>query len=395
MPVKRQHPDGTAAPKRTRFTADTADPSARSSYPGSSNSSRPGSSSSKSRQEADDEEQDLLTADLPEGAQRDKQRGKRQLTGARGYDSDSSNDDEGVVYSRRKDKGKAGVDEEEDDDMDMFGGGSDDEESKDKGKGRGTEKDKGTGKGDKEFLDLKDIEGQEFSDDRRRGGVYSDDEDDLPGGSRRGSGRKSKQDENEMDVEGADVNEENEEDYADEEAKRAAHRIAQLDGDMGYELTGFNMKDEMEEGRFTADGETYVANAKDEGDKHDQWLTEVDDDAILKARRAHKEREKREAELERAETDGVASEEARKKEEGLMREAAALMERGETVLEALQRLGAEVERKRKEEAKKKSWAERQKERKAEQDGRYVLIHCSRLSIAREDSWWSALDSLKA
>jgi CD2 antigen cytoplasmic tail-binding protein 2 len=45
-----------------------------------------------------------------------------------------------------------------------------------------------------------------------------------------------------------------------------------------------------------------------------------------------------------------------------------LMERGETVLEALQRIGREQEDKRKEEegkrGKKKTWAERQKERKA-------------------------------
>jgi CD2 antigen cytoplasmic tail-binding protein 2 len=297
-------------------------------------------------------------ADLPEGAQRAKQKGKRQLTGAEGYDSDSSNDEDGVVFSRRKDKGgKHGDGDGEDDDIDMFGAGSDDEGAK--GTGKGADKGKEKGK-EKDFMDLEDIVGQEELDERRRGGVYSDDEDGAasPGKDRQRSSRGDM----DLDADG--------EDGSDEEAieaRRAAKRIATLDGDMGYELTGFNMKDEMEEGRFTADGETYVANAKDAGDKHDQWLTEVDDDAILKARRAHKEREKREAELEKEEADGVASEEGRKKEEGLMREAVALMERGETVLEALQRLGVEVEKKRKEEGKKKSWAERQKERKAHQD----------------------------
>ena len=49
-----------------------------------------------------------------------------------------------------------------------------------------------------------------------------------------------------------------------------------------------------------------------------------------------------------------------------MQAAVNLMERGETVLEAVQRLGKEQEDKRKKEdqGKKKSWAERQKERKA-------------------------------
>ncbi len=51
-----------------------------------------------------------------------------------------------------------------------------------------------------------------------------------------------------------------------------------------------------------------------------------------------------------------------------MKEAIGWMERGETVLEALERLGREAEEKRKaqerEKGKKMSWAEKQKERKA-------------------------------
>jgi CD2 antigen cytoplasmic tail-binding protein 2 len=131
---------------------------------------------------------------------------------------------------------------------------------------------------------------------------------------------------------------------------------------LGHEVTGFNMKEEMEEGKFTADGETYVENAKDEGDKHDVWLADMDKEAIKKARRAHKEREKQEAEREAAEAKGVGKE----REYELMQAAVNLMERGETVLEAVQRLGKEQEDKRKKEdqGKKKSWAERQKERKA-------------------------------
>jgi len=68
----------------------------------------------------------------------------------------------------------------------------------------------------------------------------------------------------------------------------------------------------------------------------------------------------------------------KERERELMQAAVALMERGETVLEAVQRLGKEVEDKRKKEdqGKKKSWAERQKERKAlmaQDEAKYVPL----------------------
>lgn len=323
MPVKRQRPSSSDVPKRTRFASPST--------------SGPGGAGGRSQSSASVEpEDDLLQADLPEGAQAAKQRERRQLRGAEGYDSDSSNDEDGVVYSRRKDK----QEDEGEDDVDMFG----DDLPSDKGKGKGKDKEgKGKGKGkDKEFMDLGDIEGQEFTRSGSDDGRGDVDDDNMAGSG------------------------------SDDEESRVARRKQGLDGDMGYQLTGFNMKEEMDEGKFTADGESYVVNDKDQGEKHDQWLTEVDDQVIIKARQAHKEREKRERELQERESGAEGAKRRREEEARLLREAMGWMERGETVLEALQRLGKEVEEKKKRDemeelaikGKKKSWAERQKERKA-------------------------------
>lgn len=308
--TKRPNPSGPSEPKRTRF-ASPSDPS---------------SNRATSAQTADlDDQDELLEEDLPEGAAQAKRRSKRQLKDQEGYESDSSDDDEGVVPSRRP----GAKDEDGDEEMDMFADDVDDKPDEGKAKGKGKGK-------DKEFLDMDDIEGQEFDRDRQRGGTTdeSDSEDEVEG------------------VEG-------------DENVRLGRKKAK-EKDLGFEVTPFNMKAEMDEGRFTADGEAYVENERDPNDKHDVWLVDLDKEEIKKARKAHKEREKQEEERERAEEAGVGKE----RQIELMRAAVELMERGETVLEALQRIGKEVEEKRRkaEEAngqgKKKSWAERQRERKA-------------------------------
>ena len=247
------------------------------------------------------DDNDLLEEDLPENAQREKQLSRRRVK-LDGYGSDSSGDDEGVVPSRRP-----GVDA----DVDMFGE---------------VEPEQTTQAPKKAFMELKDIEGQE-----------------LEGAAGITDG---------ADLEGA----------YDEEEEAERRRREKLDGDMGFEVTPFNMKNEMDEGRFTADGEEYIANDADPNDRHDVWLAEVDDEAMEKAAKAHAERE--EVEREREEREATTG---REREVGLLREVVVLMERGETVLEAMQRLGAEVEKKSHsgtDKDKKKSWVERQKERKA-------------------------------
>jgi CD2 antigen cytoplasmic tail-binding protein 2 len=301
MSLKRTGGDPSAAPKRTRFAEPTSEagPSKRGRSP-----------SSASNDGVDDQ---FLEADITESSRNAKKRERAALRDQDGYGSDSSNDEESVVPSRRPD-----AKQDDDDDVDMFGDAEEEPKETDKGKGKA-----------KEFMDLRDVEGQE----------------DLE----RGEDRRLKR-----------ANAEDSDSEAEDEGTG-------LDGSMGVEITPFNMKKEFEEGRFTEGGETYVENEKDPHEQHDHWLDGTDKDEIKKARRAHRERERLEREREAREAEvasGVGSEE---REHRLMRDAIELMERGETVLEALQRLGGEAEAKRRKEEggkKKKSWAERQRERKA-------------------------------
>ncbi|KAK4685035.1 CD2 antigen cytoplasmic tail-binding protein 2, partial [Tremellales sp. Uapishka_1] len=289
MPVKRSGSAHNGKPKRTRFVSPS-----------------PAAESSNS---VEGDVDGLLEEDLPEGGV--TARSKRDIKDQNGYDSDSSDDEEGVVPSRRP------KEKEDDEDVDMF---ADDvaEDSNAKGKGKGKEK---------EFMDLEDVEGQEFEKDRGKG---------------KGKGRAT-----------ADSDSEDDSDVDQKKNK-----------ELGFEVTAFNMRAEMEEGRFTADGESYQVNDKDPGEAHDRWLEDVDKEAVKKARRSKREREK--VEKEREEKEAVGGEEKKEKERELMASAVGVMQRGETVLEALQRLGKEVEEKRRKEesGKKKTWAERQKERKA-------------------------------
>lgn len=190
-----------------------------------------------------------------------------------GYESDSTDDGEGVVESRKRGKKEQG-----DGDEDMFA----EEDVEDAAGGK---KKKG-----QEFMRLGDIEGQEFGDDR----ASEDDLSDEP------------------------------EDEDDAERRKKAG--------MGFELSSFNMREEMEEGKFDADGtfiRTYDAHAV-----HDRWMEGLDERVIKRARQQKKARERQERERqEREDREAVSREDAE-------RELVACIQKGETVLEALQRLGA-------------------------------------------------------
>ncbi|KAF8559756.1 hypothetical protein OG21DRAFT_1550502 [Imleria badia] len=199
-----------------------------------------------------------------------------------GYESDSSDDGEGVVYSRRKDEaGEAGGDED-----DMFAMGEK-EAKKDDESTRSQKK-------REEFLRLGDIEGQEFNESERGSG--SEDEDEP-------------QDE--------------------DDAKRKKQ------AGMGYELSSFNMREEMEEGKFAADG-TYVKTF-DPHAVHDRWMDGLDEEEIKIARR-------RKRQQDRIQREKIKAEERELEQSGgkgsLEIQLVGMLKRGETVLEALQRLGA-------------------------------------------------------
>ncbi|KAH9951476.1 hypothetical protein B0H21DRAFT_719137 [Amylocystis lapponica] len=200
-----------------------------------------------------------------------------------GYDSDSSDDGEGVVRSRH-----AAAAPEADEDEDMFAMGEKAEKEADAGAGAGKKKE--------EFLRLGDIEGQEFGD---RSGSESDE--DAP------------------------------EDEDDAERRKKAG--------MGFELSSFNMREEMEEGKFAADG-TYVRTF-DPHAVHDRWMEGVDEKEIKAARRSHKHREREQREKQKAEERELQQLGGREEvEQALL----GRLKRGETVLEALQRLGASAKK---------------------------------------------------
>ncbi|KAI0928412.1 hypothetical protein AcV7_004692 [Taiwanofungus camphoratus] len=209
-------------------------------------------------------------------------RQRRGRVKTEGYESDSSDDGEGVVPSRRPGADGAADDEDED----MFAMGEKEKEKEDNGKKK------------EEFLRLGDIEGQEFGD-------------------------RSESERSESDDEPED------EDVA-ERRKKAG---------MGFELSSFNMREEMEEGKFAADG-TYVRTF-DPHAAHDRWMEGLDEKEIKKARRNHRQREKEQREKMKAEEQQLRQLGGKEEVE---KELVGMLKKGETVLEALQRLGARAKK---------------------------------------------------
>ncbi|RKF72378.1 LIN1-like protein [Golovinomyces cichoracearum] len=95
-------------------------------------------------------------------------------------------------------------------------------------------------------------------------------------------------------------------------------------------VDAFNMKNEQEEGRFDEAG-NYVRKAADPDAKHDEWLEGVSKKEMKRAAEAH---EKREAELrrKRTEEDSIFLPD-------ILRVLIEHLDKGETILEALARLG--------------------------------------------------------
>ncbi|KAI0306482.1 hypothetical protein B0F90DRAFT_1623339 [Multifurca ochricompacta] len=226
-----------------------------------------------------------------------------------GYDSDSSDDGEGVVLSRRADAD--GATNEQDDDM--FATASKDDSKPEAGEKRG-----------EEFLRLGDIEGQEFG---------------------RGSG------EDEEESSGDDEPE-------DEDDAERRKKVG-----MGYEMSSFNMREEMEEGKFSADG-MYMRNF-DPHALHDRWMDGLEEREITLARKRKRRQEralKEKMQAEERELEKLGGKEA------IEREMLGMLKKGETVLEALQRLG--------ERAKRIKAKAKQTRKDLSQDSRSVTDHTS-------------------
>ncbi|KAI0445729.1 hypothetical protein F4803DRAFT_124508 [Xylaria telfairii] len=221
---------------------------------------------------------------------------KRGAVNIDGYDSDSDREELGTLHATKAKK------KDEDEDMDdMFAENDDDEEAGDDAA------DSKTGKKSKEvrFVSTGDIQGQE--DESKSGGHIHID-----------GGEESSDD--------------------DEEAVALAIQEEAVDDEIGAggrkkhapKLEAFNLKQENEEGRFDETG-NFVRKAIDPDAVHDRWLEGLSKKDMRRAAEAH---EKREAELrqKRREDDSALTSD-------LLKSLITYLERGETALEALARLG--------------------------------------------------------
>ena len=119
-------------------------------------------------------------------------------------------------------------------------------------------------------------------------------------------------------------------------------------------VEAFNMNEEQEEGRFDQDG-NFVRKAVDPDAQHDRWLDGVSRKDIRRAAEAH---EKREAEQRKArlEDDRVLTSE-------LLTNLISNLERGETPLEALARLGRDQNKIKQKQKKFPEWKLRKQQQK--------------------------------
>ncbi|SCV66981.1 BQ2448_5627 [Microbotryum intermedium] len=263
----------------------------------------------------DDDADDLITSSTS----------TRKKVVTDGYDSDSSAEGSqegfgGVGGGRKgKKKGKSGEgvqvqvqdqDQDQDDDQDdddMFGAGEgEDDLSSAKVGVAGKKK-------PKEFLEMGDIEGQEFG--------------------------KGEEDEDGRGDELAGEDEDEEEEYALEDDLANdddAPRSRRSKKGMGYQLSSFNMAEELNEGRFSADG-TYVRNNDDSLATHDKWLDGVSK-ASIRAARESKKRMDDDA-RRREEREARGDEAIAQQRDDCLIGLLGLVRPGETITSALNRLG--------------------------------------------------------
>lgn len=247
---------------------------------------------------------------------------KRGAVNLDGYDSDSDNETFNQRAQMRK-KGKVDInekldqynardgeqapakddEEEDDDDDDMFAASDDDDAKKDGGPDDDEFEKSGKKKKHVQFLDAKEIQGQVHS--SKTGGHVHLGEDQSS--------------DDEADVELAIAEEGVDEEVGAGGLKRNAPK-----------LEAFNLREEMEDGRFDQEG-NYVRKAGDPDAVHDNWLDGVSKKEIKKAAEAHEKREA-EARQQRMEADSVSVAD-------LLRTLILQLEKAETPLEALSRLG--------------------------------------------------------
>ncbi len=260
------------------------------------------------------------------------QQTKRNAVNIDGYESDSSNegfdaraDAKAKEVKRKGGVGGGGHGGKQEEENDMFADldrdlkdGDEDEEIAGEGKKKRKEV---------HFLGEDEIEGQVAG--SKSGGHVSADLLMNGNGVSRQKG-KSKE-----------VDSSSESDVADEE--RAD--VGEVDEEVGAggkkehapKLDAFNMKNEQEEGRFDAQG-NFVRKAADPDAVHDSWLEGVSKKDMKKAKEAADKRDE-ERRQKRKEDDAVLTSD-------ILKTLIPYLERGETVLESLARLGRGKEKRK-------------------------------------------------
>lgn len=242
---------------------------------------------------------------------------KRGAVNLDGYDSDSDNDTFNARAEGRK-KGKVDINEQldnydskaahggapttkndDDDDDDMFAA-ADGEDREDDEEGPEASADK---KKKVQFMEANDIEGQDLK-SKSGGTIHLDEEDSSDAESEKELAAQEEGVDDEVGAGGL---------------KRNAPKVE-----------AFNLNAEMEDGRFDDQG-NYVRKAGDPDAVHDSWLNGLSKKEMKKAAEAHEKRES-EARKRRLEDDGLLSSE-------LLKTLITHLERAETPLEALARLG--------------------------------------------------------
>lgn len=254
---------------------------------------------------------------------------RRNAVNIDGYDSDSENEGfDGKAAAKARAKQDRSKDEETGDmfaDLeDEFGDGDDSE-------GDVTRKGPGKKKAVR-FLEADEIEGQVLN--SKSGGHVSANfaADGSTNGIANGLGRGR--------TEAQEVESSSESDVDDETRAQTGEDV---DEELGAgakkthapKLDAFNMRNEQEEGRFDEQG-NFVRKAGDPDAVHDSWLEGLSKKDMRKAKEAaaKREEERRRADIQ---NDSVPTSDA-------LKTLIPLLERGETVLEALARLGKGKER---------------------------------------------------
>ncbi|KAL8718157.1 MAG: hypothetical protein Q9225_004672 [Loekoesia sp. 1 TL-2023] len=284
------------------------------------------------------------------------QQTKRNAVNIDGYESDSSNEGfdarADAKANEAEKQGKNGPSSKREEENDMFADleedlkdGDEDEELNREGKKQ---------KKNVRFLESDEIEGQ-VAGSKSGGHVSADFSLNGRGPSGQPNGRRRDQDKEAESSSDSDVGDEERADVGgdvDEEVGAGGKKAH------APKLDAFNMKTEQEEGRFDAQG-NYVRKAADPDAVHDSWLEGVSKKDMKKAKEASDKRdeERRQRNLE---ADSVLTSD-------VLKTLIPCLEKGETVLEALARLG------RRKEKKKPKWQNRNKNKRNGEDSMDVDV----------------------